>query len=237
MSCARRPSPDAECSIDLDKPNLGGNPVALDCVAVPLGVLSEEGAKPLPGTTVPGKMPPPKPAAGKKEDKQTPCDGKDSDGDPCPTSEGQTEDQAATSTASPTTTVSSDVSMASLQSAAQPDFLNPNDPNIPSLENTAYSGPTDFLSANDNTASLQPGPLADLLTYNAASLQPGPLADVLSSADNAAASQPSVDQSASLPSIIASPSLSLADPTSPFQPQDSSNFLASANLDLMADLA
>lgn len=209
--------------------------MALDCIAVPLGVFSEEGAKPLPGTTVPGKMPPPKPAAGKKEEdkQQTPCDGKNSDGETCPTSEVQTEDQVALSNDFPTTTLSSDGSIASLQSAAQPDFLKANDPNTPSLENTADSGQTNFLSANDNTASLQPGPLAASSTYNTASLQPGPLADVLSSADNTA---PPVDQSASLASSFALPSSSLTDPTPLFQPQDSSHFLASANLDLTAGL-
>ncbi|MCJ1429505.1 hypothetical protein MMC29_007420, partial [Sticta canariensis] len=217
-------------------PNFGGDPVALDCIGVPLGVFSEEGAKPLPGTTVPGKLPPPKPAAGKKEEdkQQTPCDGKNGVGETCPTSDVQTEDQVALSNDFPTNTLSSDGSIASLQSAALPDFPKPNDPNTPSLENSADSGHTNFRSANDNAVSLQPGPLAASLTYNTASLQPGPLADVLSSADNAA--QP-VDRSASLASSFALPSSSLTDPTSNFQPQDSSHFLASANLDLTAVLA
>lgn len=204
--------------------------MSLGCTAVPLGALSEEGVKPLPGTTVPGKLPPPKPAAGNKdEDKpQTACGDKNSDGGTCPTSEIQTDQQVALSndfsTSAPS---SSDGSTASFQSAPQPDFLKPNDPNTPSLD----SGQTSLLSANDNTsplaapstsntASLQQGPLAAPSTSNTASLQQGPLADLFSSADSTASS-----------------SALLTDPTSPFQPQDSPQFLASVDPDLMAGLA
>ena len=207
---------------DLNQSNFGGNPVFLGCTAVPLGALSEEGVKPLPGTTVPGKLPPPKPAAGNKdEDKsQTACGDKNSDGGTCPTSEVQTDQQVALSndfsTSAPS---SSDGSTASFQSAPQPDFLKPNDPNTPSLD----SGQTSLLSANDNTASTQSDPLAAPSTYGTASLQQGPLADLFSSADSAAP--------------LASSSALLTDPTSPFQPQDSPQFLASVDPDLMAGLA